>query len=352
MAATQLPSGRAEQIRQLLAGLRVQPLDRRYTPAIAAKRGDRYYMTPVVDARGRSVWLKTTLHDTPWLRHSLREEIHVQKTFAAYERQSRPRFDSPSFIAAGDNRRGFIWLVRKYWDGVFAGDMTDRFGTSFSFLRRVSPIMMANILHDVRAMTGFAQRRMHPDQHAYRWYALDFTYYQKEFYRPFLRHALNRDWNRDTVDRLADALARHRSFLANHATVFTHGDLYPNNIMYRAGARHPVVVFDWELSHNNLPTFDAVMVYLHAWRDPAWQKSFRDQTFRLLGHPTSTRTAWNLAMVSLGTRLAGFCFIRLTNRQPDHYPRLKPRERRLLLPLFRRNLAHIETALRELTEAA
>ncbi len=349
MPQTKISPRRAQQIRRLLIDLKMRPLDRRYTPEAAARRGSRYYMTPVVDHRQRSVWLKTTLHDTPWLRRSLREEIRVQKTFAAYEARHHPHFDSPSFLAAGDDRRGFIWLVRRYWTGVFAGDMTDRFGLSLMFLRRTSPLTLATVCHDVRAMTGFVRRRMKPDTHAYRWYALDLAYYQKGFFRPLLRHDLNPGWNRDTVDRLTETLANYRSFLTRQAAVFTHGDLYPNNIMFRPGARRSVVLFDWELSHFNLPTFDPVMVYLHAWRRPTWQRDFRRETLSLLGQSHTATVAWHIALLSLAMRLAGFCFVRLTNRQPDRYPSIRPSERRVLAPLLRRNLAHLEEALRVLS---
>lgn len=348
MPQTPITPQRAEQIRHLLAELRVQPLDPGYTPAAAAASGQRYFMTPVVDRRQRSVWLKATLHDTPWLRRSLREEIRVQRAFAAYEAKYHPRFDSPSYIASGDNRRGFIWLVRKYWTGIFAGDMTDRFGMSFVFLRRVSPVTMAAIYHDVRAMTSFVKRRIDPGVHDYRWYALDLAYYQKTFFRPLLRSPLDAGWNKDTVDRLEATLAQYRSFFGQHGTTFTHGDMYPNNIMFRPGARHPVVLFDWELSHLNLPTFDPVMVYLQAWRSPRWQAAFKQQTLRLLGQPRVMTTAWNLAQVSLATRLAAFCFIRLTNSQPERYPPIRPAERRVILPLFRKNMGHLEAALRQL----
>ncbi len=345
-----LPSA-PELISRTLSGLRVRPHPTSFTPAVATRRHARYYMTPVSDRRGRLAWFKATLQRTPWLRHSLREEIRVQRAFGEYEKRYHPNFDSPSYIASHDNRHGFVWLLRKYWLGLFAGDMDKWFGVAPTFFRHVTAQKMAAVLADVRAMTPFMKRRIDMDVHDAGWYLLDFHYYRKHFFPDFLKDKRNPGWKLDDVDRLEEIIHKHRTFLSTHANSFTHGDFYPNNIMLRPGATRPVVLFDWELSHLNLPTFDAVMMYLQAWRKPTWQATFRTSTLRHMGNSKSMVTAWNLATVSLATRLAGFCFIRLNNSQPERYPKLPAAQRPTLERLFRMHLAHLQAAYTQLRKS-
>ncbi|MBI3572691.1 MAG: phosphotransferase [Candidatus Kerfeldbacteria bacterium] len=330
-----------DKIRQALDHLRVRPVQQHYTPEVAAQKNSRFYMTPVVGPGGRLAWFKASLQDTPWLHRSLREEILVQKTFAAYEKKYRPVFDSPSYITAAEGSRGFSWLLRKYWQGTYAGDMDDRFGMTSSFLRRVSHLTMARVFGDVRQMTPLVRKRVGPNTHGLSWYLLDFHYYRQHFFTPLLQHTLNPGWKRDDIDRMEEIFHAHRAFFRQHATVFTHGDMYPNNMMVRGQSAPRVVLFDWELSHLNLPTFDPTMVYLQAWRQPQWQERFRRQTMTLLGQPRVSETAWRLSMLSLATRLTAFCFIRLTDGQPDRYPRATPTQRTLLRSLYPKMLKHL-----------
>ncbi len=339
-----------EWIEQTLAELRIRPLDPKFTPAVAQRKRARFYMTPVLDQRGRLAWFKATLQNSPGLRPGLREEIRVQKTFAEYERRGRPAFDSPSYIASHDNRRGFIWLLRKYWQGLYAGDMDHWFGLNPTFFRRVAPVAMARILGDVRKMTPLIKRRIALPTHDLGWYLLDFHFYRRNFFRPLLSSNLNPGWKLGDIDRLEELLHDHRRFLRRQAVVFSHGDFYPNNIMVRPGGSRPVVLFDWELSHLNLPTFDAVMLYLHAWRHPVWRERFKRETLDLLGQTASARLSWRLATLSLATRLAGFGFIRLTNSQPDRYPHLPLKQRPVMTRMFRSHLDQLRRAyLDELT---
>lgn len=338
-----LPSAPAS-IERVLSDIGIRPQDCDFTPAVAIRQRARFYMTPVVNRRGQVAWFKATLQNGAWLRHSLREEIRVQKGFAEYERKYHPHFDSPSFIASHDNHHGFVWLMRKYWEGMFAGDMTEWFGLSPAFFRNVSPSTMATVLHDVRSMTSFMKRRITLDQHDAGWYLLDFHYYRRHFFGPLLKSSYNPGWRRDDIDRMEELFHTNRLFFQRHARSFAHGDFYPNNIMIRPRSSRPVVLFDWELSHLNLPTFDAVMVYLHAWRRPLWQQEFRRATLRLLGNTPTTQQAWRLATLSLATRLAGFAFIRLTHSQPERYPRLPKNQRATMERVFRLHREHLRQA--------
>ncbi len=330
-----------------LKTLKVQPVPETATPEAAARRQDRFYMTPVRTEAGQLAWFKASLQDSPWLRSGLREEIRVQQSFAAYESKHRPRFDSPSYIGSDDDRRGYIWLLRKYWEGSYAGDMNEYFGFSPLFMRRVSPVVFANILNDVRGMTAFMRRRIPLKKHVSGWYLLDFHYYRKHFFPQLLQHPLNPGFKRSDVDGLEELIHQHAGFFQRHATTFTHGDLYPNNIMLRPTSGRNVVLFDWELSHLNLPTFDVAMAYLHAWRRPVWQKQFYKRSLTLLGSSPTTRTAWRLAMISLATRLAGFGLLRLTNSQPERYPKLPAAQRPAMEKLFRHHINELWKAYQQ-----
>lgn len=315
------------KIERMLAELRVKPVDQTATPTAFAKKKSRVYMTPVVTEKGATLWFKSSLQDWSWVRSTLREEIRVHRIFAEYEKKHKPSFDSPTLLAGHDDRRGFVWFLRKYWDGLPAGDMNDEFGFSDQFFRRVSPLAMARALRDARGMTSFVRRRMEPETHGLRWYMNDWEYYRKTFWRPLVNHRLNPGWTKSDIDALQGWLLDQRRTLERHANVFTHGDLYPNNIMISPGTRRSIVLFDWELSHLNLASFDAVMVWLQAWRRPAWQTAFRLATERDLGSTPMQARLWSIATLSLATRLGAFAWHRLTNHLPDRYPPLLPKQR-------------------------
>lgn len=333
------------RIQRALAALRLTPVDPAVTPSRSIKHRARYYMGPMKTLQGGTVWVKAGLQSDPHLRRALREEIRIQRLFAEYERHSHPRFDSPSYVAHHDDRRGFLWLVRRYWDGMFAGDMTDWFGFSPAFFRIVRPKTMAAIVADIGQMTKFIGGHTKLETHDAGWYLMDLHYYRREFIRPMVRHWPAPSWNSTRVEAIPEFFLRHHDFIRRHATTFTHGDMYPTNIMIRGVVRRPVVLFDWELSHLNLPTFDAVMVYLHAWRKPGWQAEFKKSFLRQLGDRPKHRLAWNIVQVSLATRLAGFCFIRLHELQPDRYPRLPRSQRATLERLYRHYLQKITDGL-------
>ena len=343
MAKYKLIPNAVERITGLMARLHLRPLNPKHTVAQAISDHARFYMGPALKENGQIVWFKTSLQDMVWLRRGLREEMRVQKAFADYERTHHPHFDSPSWLAGGDDHRGGLWLMRKYWQDTYAGDMDTTFGLTNAFLRRVSAKAMAKVLADVRAMSGFMSKRLTLDHHRLDWYLLDFHYYRRHFFPQWLKHKLNPGWNKADVSGLEKVLRDHKLFFNRQAKTFTHGDMYPNNIMVRGG-RRPVVLFDWELSHLNLPTFDVVMMYLQAWRQPRWQKAFSDETIRLLGGAEMAKTAWRLSMISLATRLTAFCFLRLTNGQPDRYPPLPRQYRSVMMTMYKRNLAHLQAA--------
>lgn len=329
------------RIHALLKQRRLVPKDPAYTPEKAVAAKTRYYMTPVVDRRGRTFWLKANLQADRWLSRALREEINTQRVLASHTRRHHAHFDSPSYLASG-GQGSWRWLIRKFWNGEFAGNMDDVFGFTPAFLRRVSPERMAAILQDIRDITRTASQRLQPPTHGLDWYLFDYRYYLPHFFRPVLRHRLNFGLAVSDIRAITAIFRRHTTFFRRQATTFTHGDMYPTNIMLCGPKKNRVVVFDWELSHFNLPTFDAVMVYLHAWRQPAWQARFKSATMRLLGPDATHQTAWRLAMLSLATRLTAFGFIRLANIQPGRYPR---RLTRVQTPIVRRLYRHTSRQL-------
>ena len=104
--------------------------------------------------------------------------------------------------------------------------------------------------------------------------------------------------------------------------------------MLTGRSRRHLVLFDWELSHLNLIAFDSVMAWLMAWRYPAWQSRFRRSALATMRADQNAARAWHLATLSLGIRLAGFAFLRLTNGQPDRYPPLPGRHRATMLKMW------------------
>ena len=339
MAKYRLQPNVLQKLYAVMRVLRILPLKKSYSPEIAAQNRSRFFMTPVKRRRGDVAWFKGSLQDSVFLERSLAEEMNVQRGLADFEKRYHPEFDSPSFIAGQDTGH-FRWLLRKYWVGAFAGDMDHLFGFSTKFLKVVGPKKMARIMADVRSMTPFMKRRTKFFTHDLSWYLLDFRYYKKHFWPKFFHHRLNPGIRNSDVLAIERELRTHRKFFKQRAKTFSHGDMYPNNIMLRDNGR--VVLFDWELSHLNLPTFDLVMVYLQAWRNPTWQAAFKKESWRLLGNPKQTEVAWRLAMLSLATRLTAFGFLRLTNGQPDRYPPLPRRDLPTMRRMYRHHLKHLQ----------
>lgn len=337
--------GVEKKIAHTLAALDAHPVDPAVTPAAALRVKQRFYMTPAW-YRGERVWLKASLQAAPNLRQSLTEEITTHRTLAAFEKTHRLHFSSPSHVSSQLPTRGYGWLLRKYWTGQFAGDMVECFGFRPGFLQQVPPTTMAVILSEVRSMTPAVMRRRRLEQHAHAWYRFDFEYYRRYFLRPLLRHRLNPGWTNRTVARWGAWLDDQESFLRSQATTFTHGDLYPNNIMTVTKPKLRVVLFDWELSHRNLPTFDVTMAYLHAWANPKWQQRFLTAQPWLRAAPN--QRSWAISRLSLFIRQAGFAFLRLTNGQPGRYPRLAARHRPTIQRLWQTMVSELQQLDREL----
>lgn len=344
MAYRLLP-GIVKKIEATMAELDIRPIDPKRTPADAAKKQSRVYMTPVTTRRGGTLWFKSSLQDWAWVRETLREEVRIYRLFADYEKKYHPVFTSPTLVTNHDDRHGHVWFLRKYWDGLSAGDMNDEFGFSDQFFRRIPPMAMARALKDVRSMTTFVRRRFQPTAHNLRWYFRDWEYYRKTFWRPIVSHRLNPGWQKKDVDVLEAWLLEQRGVLARYATTFTHGDLYPNNVMICPGTRRPLVLFDWELSHLNVPTFDAVMVYLQAWRRPVWQTSFKKLFITELGDTATNQKLWMIAELSLATRLGAFAYHRLTNALPGRYLPLPVKYRAVVSKMYLTMSRHLQDLL-------
>ncbi len=317
----QLVPGGVNWIDDTLRREKLEPVPATYRPSVAVKRRARFYMT-AVRYRGGLAWFKASLKSEPRLLRGLRDEISTQQALAAYERRARTSFDSPSWLT-GSSRRDRAWLLRRYWIGSYAGDMQNGFGWSPGFVRVVRPERMATVVQEIGRMSTFMRGRLRLPTHHHGWYRLDYQYYRRKILPGLLKHSLNPGWTKRGLLNWEALLDRHRNFLKRHATSFTHGDLYPNNLMLaRRGQRHTIVLFDWELVNWTLPTLDAVLVWLLAWQHPLWQTKFRRAFFKQIGGGQPMIRAWNLAQLSLAVRLLAYAFVRLTNGQPQHYPRL------------------------------
>lgn len=329
-----------KKITKVMGELGIQPVRPSETILRSISLKKRFYMLPV-RYRGEVAWFKASLEAAPGLTKSLHHEIQIQKAFGDFERQFHPRFDSPSYIDAG-GQGSFRWLLRKYWKGGFAGDMSTVFGYRPSVLSRISPQRFAGVLEDVANMSNFMRKRLRVYHHDVSWYLLDFRYYQRNFFISALRKKkLNPGWNPADIRRFSRHFVHAKQILKTSTRYFSHGDLYPNNVML-VGAKPSMVLFDWELANWNLQPFDSMMVYLLAWQRPDWQKKFRSASARWMG---STATIeWYLAQLSLATRFAGFAYARLTNTQPERYGPLPTKSRKKILAMYQHMVDQINQA--------
>lgn len=323
------------------------PIPPSFRPDQAARQRKRFYMTPV-RYRGGVAWFKASLKAEPRLLRGLRHEMAVQRSLADYGKRSRTSFESPAWLA-GSNHPDRAWLLRKYWTGPYGGDMQNDFGWSTKFIRAVKPQRMVDVTSDIGRMSGFMRRRLVVPVHGHNWYRLDYHYYQRVLLPPFLKHRFNPGWTQGDLAAWEKLLNRHRKFLNNQVKFFTHGDFYPNNLMLTGqGKQRTIVVFDWELANWNLPSFDAVLTWVLAWRFPAWQASFRKAYFKRAGNTPARRRAWNLAQFSIGVRLLAYAFVRRTNRQPERFGNLPRRQWKIADRMMRTMVTTINQAVASL----
>jgi len=243
--------------------------DKNFTIERAIKNEKRFFMPLCVDKDGKKYFLKARFQDTQELIVTLKKEIEFCRKIEPIISSQDPHFITPRFIKSGEDKRGYIWLLREYLEGKFYGVMDTDFGFLRSFFTRVDPQDFALKILSYQKKTNEIKRQMAEDgfpldRHGQDWYMVDYNFY---------RHSKSLETliPRETV-KVGKILEKNRELIEKNASVITHGDFYPNNILITE--KGETAVIDWELIHLNNLCFDIAFGWMNSFRDPCWQEKY------------------------------------------------------------------------------
>jgi len=312
----------------------------------AIREQRRLFSVVVRNQAGERFFFKARLQADPWLSRSLRHEAAVLR--GLNDRTLHLHFAFPHLVADGHDG-AFNWIIREFWDAEFSGEMNDTFGMTAKFLRHVPANRLAQAVADIGQLPRHFRADAPTVRHGRAWYLGDLGHYEKNVFPAFYRSPLNTfGFTSAMFPVLRRRLATSKAF---GRLVFSHGDLYPNNIFLNHNKQ--LSINDWDFSNLNLPTFDASMVCLHAWRSPVWVRQFARRFSA--GH-AGLQPSWLASHTSLSVRLTGYAIVRLLNVEGERYPQPTPHERRELILLLRSHgttlkhlLEHPDKILQSLT---
>jgi hypothetical protein len=313
----------ADRVHATLTSLGLRVADE-ITVRQAIREQRRLFSVVVRNQAGERFFFKARLQADPWLSRSLRHEAAVLRGLSTH---TDLHFAFPHLVADGHDG-AFDWIIREFWDADFSGEMNDTYGMTARFLRRVPAARLARAVSDIGQLPKHFRSDAATVRHGRSWYLGDLAHYEKNVFPAFYRSPLNTFGF--TPNMFAILRRRMTASKVFGNLVFSHGDLYPNNIFLNH--KKQLTINDWDFSNLNLPTFDASMVALHAWRSPTWARQF---SRRFSAGRRGLKPNWLATHTSLAVRLTGYAIVRLLNVEAQRYPQPTSRERRELLLLLR-----------------
>lgn len=257
------------------------------------------------DVIGNELFLKAKLQEKIKVKRDLEREITTYKFLNKHS--GKKRF-FPKLLKNGKYKNVFWFLLEKE-KGIFAGNMDENFGMKKEFLSKVSPSYFAK--------TIFSYQKIKPKFPLYRqggwWYRQDFNYHKIKFLDQFI----NSKWNKNLISEKDAILAKkiikkNKKLLDDEAKYLSHGDLYPNNLIFNDD--NEFIILDWGLANLNNFSFDVAFVYLMAHRSTVWQKKFL-KTYSILQKEDKFKNLFKIASISLSLRFADQ-YYRLFKKNP------------------------------------
>lgn len=305
--------GVERKIERTLARLGLHPSNPAESVAKWIRERRRFYMPVMVDAAGTRFFFKGRLQLTTEVLKSIRREIAFHRTLQTMAPRYRRAFLIPQYRAHGEDGSDYVWYVREFDQGTFAGIQDIDIGHTGTFLTRCGPAQFARAIETLQRLSPILIRQLRINRHGSHWYGVDFSFYES-------RATLQRRHPRELVASRG-ILEEGMPLLERSARVVSHGDLYPNNILLREDDR--LVLFDWELINQNNAAFDVGFTYLLAWRRPAWQRAFLRHCKPIAQQTDAFPQLFRLVMISLTWRFIRHCVIAQTRgygreQQADH----------------------------------
>ena len=292
-----------KKIEGVLKKLKLQPVYKKHTVDKFLRQEKRFYMPPVVhQTSDKKYFFKARLQNTDEVLHTGLKEIRFHKRIKKTAERFRSTVIIPEYEKAGVEKNGFIWFLREYLEGKFAGQMDIDFGYKTFFLKKISPRLMAKAVIRLQKSTSVIKNKVNIGYHGWGWYEADFNYYRN---KKSLQHILAKE-----ILSAEEVLKNQHFLLEKSSKILSHGDLYPNNLLITS--ENKLALFDWELVHLNNQAFDPCFIWMLAWRSPSWQKKFFKTICRQQKNKKQFRILWRLVMLSLCFRFIRHCRLATT----------------------------------------
>ncbi len=290
------------KIKKTLKTLGLKVVDKNFTIEKAIKNENRFFSPLCLNKKGQKRFFKARLQDTGEVLRTLKKEIKFYRSVAPLITSTQPAVHIPKIIRHQTGKNGYAWLLREYFEGEPAGLMDMDFGIKKNFLKKISPKDFAQKLIAYQKITPRIKKKIKLSRHGYYWYKSDYYFYKNtETLRQFIPRELK---------AVGKIFAKNKKFLDKEAKVLAHGDLYPNNILLLSPNHFAII--DWELIHLNNPAFDVAFIWLTAFRDSRWRKSFLQAILNLTANQKKFKKLFRLVCLSLSLRFIRPCRIAAT----------------------------------------
>lgn len=264
----------------------------------------RFYISKCLDDKKNKYLFKARIMKSREVLKQMRHEVAVYKFF---QKTPSLKFLFPSLSKSG-KFQGIDWYLRPYQEGILGGNMGKDLGFTKKFLNKYSPSQVAEAILSLQRIPLKTLKPLNLYKHGGWWYYQDFYHYKNTFFKFFLKSPLNSGLiKKEIVPSIENILNKNKKFLDNEVTIFTHGDLYPNNFLILPDKK--IFILDWELAHLNNPTFDTCFIWLLSSRDKKWQREFFDLIMKNSGK--NFEKLFQLSLISLSIRFASACWQKL-----------------------------------------
>ena len=284
--------------------LDIVPVDPKVTIDHFVKNEKRFFMPAVHDKKGDTYFFKARLQDTHEVYRAALNEINFHKKIRPIAHQVRSHFIIPEYKKSGiEKDYGFIWFLREYQEGKFAGIMDLDIGYTDEFLKKISPDRLAKAVIAFQVLTKKVTKVIKVPKHGFNWYDTDFQYYiQKPHLQRFLK---------EEVPFIDHFYKSQKQFIEKNSNTLSHGDFYPNNVMVNPQGK--LVLFDWELLNLNNVAFDPCFIYMLSWRRSGWRDKFLRTIYRQQKNQDRFQKLFRICVFSLSLRFVRHARLAKTN---------------------------------------
>ena len=260
------------KINSQLSALALKP---KTTVKEAINRYDLIYKTVCVDSKGNSFFFKANLanKENKKVKEFLLELLFYKSLLnAEFEiKEKFPHYCISKYINSGCEN--FYWLLREYTKGEVMGNW-------FSFDERFLNNNYLDVLVDYPDFVHFLQSKLLLSKE------FNFSELPKKNYywlrkevenlRPILANVLGNV----SFKSILKEIEENKKLLNDTCQYLLHRDNHPKNII--AVNRDRISLLDWTDVSMGSYVYDFADLWVHAWKNPQWQKSFLEKFIKKL----------------------------------------------------------------------